>query len=275
MYLRKQEGFSLVEMVVTLGISGLFTVMFLRYSLNSQNQDRRARFEASINQTISVVQYAITKPDVCTKVFKDLEIPTASSTDLELIADSRSILKVGTYEDFDVSSIKLADSALSTSSFDLVIQFRPRSTSTLNSYISPSGSLVTKRISIVGVIQASPKKVRSCGPIISDTNATAKEVFCLNLGAITTWNSTTKVCSFKNTSFTCPVGQVPYTFGTGGIYCTSILNASKLDLTKLFNFSTVDCASKTYTFYQGTDRKIAIGCPPSPTDRARKLTLPP
>lgn len=275
MSLKKDDGFSLLELAVTLGISAITTVMFLRYSLNTQNQDRNARFLAAINETMSTVNYALTKPETCTAFFQGLDVPTATGTNISLGTPSRTLLQTGTYQDFQISSIKLSTSVLATSGFDLVIQFTPRTTSTFNSYFSPSNSVITKRVAVVGVLSSAPVKVKTCGPIISDSNATATEVFCTSISALTTWDSSSKVCSFKNTSFSCPAGQVPDTITATGIKCIPILYNNKFDLTKLFDFGMSTCTTKKYTLYQNAFNKIAIGCPPTATDLARDQNLPP
>lgn len=276
--MRNQRGFSLVELVVTLGISGIFTLMWMRYSLNSYNQDAHLRYLAEINSTLTTLQYALSKPEMCTKVFKDkTTVPDLNDylTGVELtdITNGREWIRVGEHPYFNVDKIQIYNSPISNSGFDLEIRFSPRTTSVFNSFFSGASKEIVKRYTIVGARNGNT--IISCGPIVSDINLKAKEEFCNSMTNLATWDTTVTppTCRFKHTSFTCPAGRVPKDIHkTTGLVCEHIAN--RVDLDELFDTSSVkNCPSKNYTLYQLPNGKITIGCPDA-TEAGVDVPLP-
>jgi prepilin-type N-terminal cleavage/methylation domain-containing protein len=256
-----QKGFSLIELTVTLAIAGIFIILFLRYSLNSMNQDAQLRFKAAVNESLTGVRNMISRPDKCTEIFKDKTVSPAG-TELVgglLINNGLSVvLQQGTFSEYKIESIKLEDSVLSNSSFDLSITYAPVSPAGLNSYFSAASTKITKSITIVGVKEGG--QVKSCGAIISEVNVMAKKKFCEKMGSMALWDSSSEKCVLNSTSFKCANGEVPhYMTSAATLSCLPI--GLKINFNNMFDFQNKDCPVKNYTFYQAADGRITVGCP--------------
>lgn len=268
-----KRGFTLVELAVTMGITGLMTVMFMRLSLSSYNQEAHLRYKASVNETLTIVQNALRDPNKCTEMFKDQTItPTGTELPDEGIMMGEgtrkvSLLKKGNYADFEVESILLADSVFTNTSFDIVINFEPRGITAFNSFFN-SGSKISKRITVVGIKEAG--KVKTCGPILSDTKLLVKKTFCDNMKSMGTWDG--EKCVLRHTPFKCNPPYIPYEMRSSGtLNCTHV--AHRVEYEKIFDFNPRDCTTKNYSFYQTPDGKITIGCP-TPAEKAAGVAVP-
>lgn len=277
MQLRNERGFSLVEIAVTLGISGIFTLMFMRYMMTSHNQDAHMNYLAQVNDTLTSLQYTLSKPDTCNKVFNGMTVSLAGTpvpaTGLKVV--DTVLLKTGDSTGFHVQDIKLYTSTISpNSAFDLEITFVPLDKSGFNMYFAPATSIIKKRMTIIGTRDAT-NKIASCGPIVSDVNEMAVVDFCTSLrdlGQIVVEDGVKK-CKYRSTYYKCDPPNVPSGFAnTGRISCTAI--AGRLTLENIFDFSMKECPTKVYTLYQDpTTKKMTVGCP-DPVTKNTDLPLP-
>jgi prepilin-type N-terminal cleavage/methylation domain-containing protein len=265
-----KRGFTLVELAVTLGITGLMTVMFMRLSLSSYNQEAHLRYKASVNETLAMVQNALRDPNKCTEMFKGQTI-TAGGAELPvgimMNGGTVNLLRKGNYADFEVESIKLADSVFTNTSFDVVIDFKPRGISAFNSFFN-SGSKISKRITVVGIKQAG--QVKTCGPTLSDTKLLVKKTFCNNMKSMGSWDG--EKCVLKYSTFKCNPPYIPYEMRNNGtLNCTHI--AYRVEYDNIFDFDSQECSSKNYSFYQNPEGKIRIGCPTA-AEKAAGVAVP-
>lgn len=260
--MNNRSGFSLIELTVTLGISGMITFMMMKYSLTSYNQDAQMRYLAKVNETMSTIQTFLSKPEQCTTILKGKTIsPTGDHVvgglALPVTGGIKQILQVAKYADFEVTEIKLSDSAFNNdSSFDLMVTFTPRTPVGMNSFFTASQISLTKRLTIIGSKNGATS-VKSCGAVVSDTNVLAKSVFCGSLGDIAEWDGAT--CKLKP-GFRCDPGFIPRSItNLGKLDCIHI--GSQVIFTKIFDFNARNCPTKVYSLYQTTTGQIAVGCP--------------
>jgi prepilin-type N-terminal cleavage/methylation domain-containing protein len=257
--IQNKRGFTLVELAVTLGITGLLTVVFMRFSMTTYNQEALLKYKASVNETLTLVQSALKDPNKCTEMLKGATI-TPNGTELPdgllLNGGTVSLLKTGKYGDFEVSNIMLAESVFHASSFDVVISFNPRGMTAVNSFFSASNSNITERITVVGLKETG--KVKTCGPILSDTRRLAKQRFCENMPKLA--KMVGDECVFVPTNIKCTPPEVPYQLRREGIFfCRHIANQVDFDL--IFDFNMNECTTKNYSFFLTPQGKITVGCP--------------
>jgi hypothetical protein len=248
------RGMTLVELTVTLAISGLVGILIMRHTQMTFSQESHLRYKAKVNESFTLFHNMISRQDKCTEMLKGkttsadgIEVPDG----LSINGTESIVLKQGIFDHFEIQSIKISDSVLSNNSFDVTVTYRP---SSLDQF---SSSPIVKKVTIVGVKEAAT--IESCGPVISEMNVVTKQYFCSKMGALANWDSVSGKCLLNN-AFSCSDGNVPqYISATGTISCVPI--AETVDFSKIFNFENHECPGKGYSFYQTIDGLITVGCP--------------
>lgn len=96
-----QRGVSLVQLVVAMGITGIFSVVMMRQQTNISKQQRRFKQKSDMTSFSSQIGMQLTSKQSCEASFKDLTLSTTDSTALTNLkmtlpnGENKTILEVG------------------------------------------------------------------------------------------------------------------------------------------------------------------------------------
>jgi hypothetical protein len=267
--IRNAFGFSMPEILVALGLMGGISLVTMKIVEDQKGNEAFIRGNAEIEKTISLLKTTLNDPENCRSILAgstlnatgtalgSLRIPLKTSPGQfkEILAANRK------YSDFETQGISLAVPAGSPpSTAEVQINFRIRSRNLslwgASTSTGPGDRIISKTIPVI--VSQTGTTLTDCGPVVSDTNATAKQKFCESLGGATTWNAPTQTCSYND--MTCPFGQVLVRLTSmGGAICEDIKNHIKLD--DLFDTSPCVSTGKFRIIDNGSG-KLRIDCAP-------------
>lgn len=269
MYLKTwtKQGFSLIELAVSMGLVGGVTLAAMKVMEDQSSNDAISRYKAEVQKTVLMVQRSLNNPSRCTEMLQG-KVITPSGTNLPngLIlnpadpARSTVLIRPGNVGSVRLTSLQVATSTFSNSSFDIRMTFTPQTAESVIPFFNSGRATITKTITLVGSLNAA-NVIQSCGPVVSESDEVSKKALCDGLSTtVATWNSSTKRCTLNLSNFKCPHPQVPTRLTRLGAYvCESI--ATQVDYSKIFDFNPVSCPTKQFALYLLPDGKISIGCP--------------
>ena len=268
-YLKAERGFSLTELMVTVGILGGVALVTMRLFEDQTNKEALIRSKSEIQKTISLVKQSLSKPVNCRLNLNPYTMPQIQATgttghphpNLKTYVSSTSTkLLLGSgmnYNHFKTDNILLFSVPGEPNKVRLQLKFLHKKKSSdgavSGNWTSVSESLFYT-VSINGL-----GRITDCGEVVSAANATAKEKFCKSLGSAAIWNASTGRCTFKQ--MTCPYGQVVMKLNTfGGVQCGQIKDY--INLHSLFDVSTCINSSGKYRIVYNGFGKLKVECIP-------------
>lgn len=270
MFLKRlaQKGMTLPEVMIALAIMsgiGLVTAKLMGDQAARQNQ---IKMSAEVNTFTATLQNFLSDSSQCKLMFKnkvltpgsDFTLGTPGTLDNSLLVfgpSGKTILAEKDYGMFSLAdqSVKLKESTYggnqaitanpdgsikaATGVYDLNITFTPK----VKSSLFTSNPSITKSIPIVLSFTTTggtnPRTITGCGPVIQDSNVTAKKTLCDSLGGYAQWDSAAGECKLQEIK--CPYGQAMIKMTSlGSKICAPIAN--QVDLSSIFNMSPVSCS---------------------------------
>lgn len=233
----KNNGFSLVEIMIALGVSAGVAVLAAKLLSDQQFNQNHLKMMSDIDKHQAIIQSTIKKPDVCNATFAGVTLPTGSSAEI-------SVPQVipATAADFRVLSMELRN-PLPSSRYasmrdkvkELVVTYelnRP--------YFS--NPLVQKSTHLFMTMDAAGL-FKECGSILEDTKTESLQKMCEALGSVNAeWltpvdyptmytgalSQTDLLAQYPNgkcqlKDVRCPLGQAPFKIDSlGGLKCHPI-----------------------------------------------------
>lgn len=271
MYLKAERGFSLTELMVTVGILGGIALVTMRLFEDQTNKEALIRSKSEIQKTISLVKQSLSNPVNCRLNLLYYTMPQIQATGttglshpiLRTLVSSNNnstklLLESGkTYNHFKMDRILLFSVTGEPNKVRLQLKFLHKKKSS-DGAVSGNWTSVSESL-FYTVSKDSLGQITDCGEVVSAANATAKEKFCKSLGSAAIWNASTGKCTFAQ--MTCPFGQVVMKLNTfGGVQCGPIKNYIKLD--SLFDVSTCINSSGKYRIVNNGSGKLKVECIP-------------
>lgn len=264
--IKNSKGFSLPEITVALGLVGGISVVTMKLIDEQRSNETYLRGNTEIQKAISTLKTALNDPENCKSLVGgraltpagvdvgSMTIPLKSSP-----GQFKEILKSNTkYYGFETSSIILREGAIPNTSANLELTFKikSRNMKLWGAVDEAKASDRTVKQTIPLLVTKLGANVSECGPVVSDANATAKEKFCLSLGAATSWDSLAKKCTYND--MRCPYGTTLVKLTSfGGKVCDPIKDHIKLDT--LFDEAPCTNAGKFRIINNGSG-KLKIDC---------------
>jgi prepilin-type N-terminal cleavage/methylation domain-containing protein len=269
MYLKAERGFSLTELMVTVGILGGIALVTMRLFEDQTNKEALIRSKSEIQKTISLVKQSLSKPVNCRLNLNPYTIPQIQATgttghphpNLKTYVSSTSTkLLLGSgmnYNHFKTDNILLFSVPGEPSKVRLQLKFLHKKKSS-DGAVSGNWTSVSESL-FYTVSKNSLGQITDCGEVVCAANATAKQKFCKSLGSAAIWNASTGKCTFAQ--MTCPFGEVVMKLNTfGGVQCGPIKDYIKLDT--LFDVSTCTNTSGKYRIVSNGAGKLKVECVP-------------
>lgn len=233
----KNNGFSLIEIMIALGVSAGVAVLAAKLLADQQFNQNHLKMMSDIDKHQAIIQSTIKKPEVCNATFAGVTLPTGSSAEI-------SVPQVipATAADFRVLSMVLRN-PLPSSRYatmrdkvkELVVTYelnRP--------YFS--NPLVQKSTHLFMTMDAAGLFIE-CGSILEDTKTESLQKMCEALGSVNAeWltpadyptmytgalSQTDLLAQYPNgkcqlKDVRCPLGQAPFKIDSlGGLKCHPI-----------------------------------------------------
>lgn len=275
-FLLSKSGFSMTELMVGVGLLGGVSLVTMKLMQNQAQNESNLKYSAAVNRAALLVQTMMNNNQRCNEMMVGRTRNTGSAFSLQ-VAMTGGGTQVMLAPDTEYSEgfyipadgIQLVTSSMGTGVTDLVLTFKTRSLAMAKRQTviktSTNASTITKRIPFV--TELTGDVIKSCGPVLSDSDVTAKKMMCDSLGAgAATWDNTTKTCLLREMK--CPAGMVPYQITSlGGMKCQNVTDPSVRD--QFFDYSASTCSpGQGVTLGAGADGKIkatctgvATGCP--------------
>jgi len=232
------NSYGTIKDTITLGVNS-------SSSGTSADSTRSAFYKGEVGKNLNI---SPNLPDAPTTA-------TNSSTE-----ETMEILKPDTkYKEFKTESIDvLQQNTAANNVVDLQVKFRIKSRDakrwTPFDSTSDDDIIITEKIPLI-ITRDSSNTITDCTAAVSESNSTAKEKFCKSLGAATTWDSTTKKCSFSGNA-QCPQGQVLKKMEGMSVVCEDVKN--QINLSELFDES--QCPSTGAYRIIESNGKLKIDC---------------
>lgn len=279
--IKDQLGVSLPELTVALGLMGGISLVTMKMMDEQVGNEALLKSRAEVSKTVSIVKNALNSGKNCRDVLGGRQVTatvgsnntvtSAGSISIQNItlkinrggaAQNRELLAQNTYYNgFKVDTIRLVRPVGSpANTANLEVAFRVKSKNVklwgAGAQDDPDDRILTERIPLI-VNFDSTNTLTDCGPVVSDSNATAKEKFCATLGSSATWNATTQRCEFND--MRCPRGEVMVSMTSiGGGNCQPI--HEQIDLNTLFSTQSCSWTGKVRIINDGG--KLRVDCPP-------------
>lgn len=275
----RQQGFSLLELTVTMGLMGLVSLFTIKIMEQQSMSQQSIEASAEINTMVSNIAQAINDPVKCNSMFYNKAagntfpglsyqivrpgLPTVTHRLVETLADHNKI-----YQDFyikDSSSIVLQyEPATGTARLDVTFHVQPLGTTQkANLYNNPNAKTIKRSIPF-NVVLSTANRVMYCGPVISSNAILAKQAACSALKNVGGWwNPSTNRCEIVKQS--CPFNRVFRGFtvdGSGKVIpdCQPASNYVKAE--DIFDLGhSMSCVGKTkWKFIVGPNNKLRLNC---------------
>jgi prepilin-type N-terminal cleavage/methylation domain-containing protein len=237
------KGFTLVEIMISLGLLSGISLVTIKMMENHANNQTVLKAKAEIQKTTLLIKAALQDPENCRYMFRDQTIGSYQSPvdigsplpidpmDPELPPGlyqryrnhanqtwelKELITPNSDYNGFRVGLIQLRypKSGLQTMA-ELVVNFKVEIKNFIFNDKKDGNEKIYPRVIPLTVKQIDDK-ITDCSPAVSDTNLVARKKFCLSLGGMAEWVN--GKCQFKEIS--CSPGQVPRKVAqTGQLTC--------------------------------------------------------
>lgn len=250
--------------MVAMGLMGGVSLIGAQLIKDNATNESNIRFKAEVAKATAIVQSHLADQNSCKGMlvgksvgnsYPNLTIVTRTGATIAILKDNSDNT---VYDAFTIPTggIRLEVSNLNNSKStvtDVVISFQIRSRSFFG---RKKGNIETivKRIPVKTEMNGTV--IKSCGPVLADSNLDAKKQLCDGLGTAATWTGTE--CRLNEVS--CPYGQVPYQLTSlGSMICVPV--DTKLDASQLFDFSVDPCGGTgKIRLGTGADGKIKAYC---------------
>ncbi len=271
------RGFSLTETLVAAGLLGGVSLVTMRLMENSAQNESYVRFRSEVSKAVAIITTHLNDPNSCKsilvgKTFLGTPVATPVSAGNYYNGDGviRMTNRLGTatitllqhnasYDGFRIPlggislQRNLADSA-TQKLVDLILVFDVKKLDVTSRKVG-SNQRITKKITMK--VEASGTTITSCGPIIAEANATAKQVLCTSLSSgAAYWDGTE--CRLK--AIRCPYGQVPFQMTSlGSVSCVPV--EQKIDPSQVFDYTIDTCLpGQSVRLTTGAGGKIKAEC---------------
>jgi hypothetical protein len=261
MKLFSQKGFTLVETLIGVGLLGGMSLVTMKIVEIQKGNEAFMQSSLEVEKTVNIVRQAINKPKNCIEMLagKRVNLSTAQFDMLKISSPGQlpstpvmtALLKSNTnYGNFylkdypskpAIDLVSTATSNLNTA--DLVIRFRIKKLSLLSwgSRENADDTVIEKKIPVV--VTLTGDQVKSCGPLLSDSNLAAKKAFCqTTMSTVADWNGSK--CVLRRLA--CDKGFVPQDIkelGDLGTKCKPI--SEQVSVSKIFNTANPKCIITT------------------------------
>jgi prepilin-type N-terminal cleavage/methylation domain-containing protein len=247
--LLRHFGFSMTELMVAMGLLGGVSLVGMQLFQETASNDSYLRFKSEVAKATAIIQTHLSDQNSCkTMIVGKVRQAYGAGlgftplTMVERRGGTIILLKEGEYDGFTIPSggIKLETSKMESGTntvTDLVLTFQIRGRSFKERKAGDMDTIV-KRIPVRTEMNGST--IRSCGPVVADTNADAKKQLCDSLGIkVAKWITSTGECQLIN--FKCDYGQVPSQLTSLGQFeCVPVQEG--LDPNTFFDFSSDTCS---------------------------------
>lgn len=284
MSVKNQKGFSLPEIMVALGLMGGISLVTMKLVQESSNNEVILKSKAEIQKTTALIKGVLNDPEACrkmlnqnvvssipTNIIKPADVPnlnfdgTPNPNGLyQRLRDNsfkRLLVPDTKYIGFRTGAITIAPPISGTPNVaDLVIDFRVERKANMFSDGNDSNDLIiSQRIPFIyaGTPSGANTIISDCGPVLSESNETAKQKLCASLGQMAEWDSTLKTCRFQTKK--CPFGQAMIKVGSNGDpVCRNI--DEMLDANQLIDVTPCQSTSGRYKIGVNGSGKLKINC---------------
>ena len=283
--LLRNSGMSMTELMVGAGLLGGISLVMMRVTQQNSANEAYMRFSASVNKAALQVQNNINNKSRCSEMLVgevrdttpypgnsptgrvcggqggacSYSLRTTKGTGYEVLLAADTEYAEGFY--IPPYGIQLAQSSMGAAVSELIITFKMRNrvlsknAANIKDTAAANQGTIVKRIPFVSELAGATLK--SCGPVVSDSDLAAKEVLCRSLGAAGTWTGSN--CILREVK--CPAGQVPSQMTSLGTFiCISVLNNEMRDA--LFDYSDSTCppGQNAISLAAGAGGKIRVVC---------------
>ncbi len=280
--MKLQKGFTLVELVVTLGLMGMVSLITMKVMENQSAAQLSVEATAEINTTVSLIAGAINDPIKCNQMFAGrninsvinelrYQVPTSAPPADVYLLQSRNVGKIYRYFYIDDGDMTLSQDSSNMGMANLNIFFNVQSmaiSQKINLFAHINSRTVRRQIPF-NVVTDAALNILSCGPLASRSNLVAKQIACeslVNTGLVY-WDTGLARCRLRRN--VCPYGTIPINFdATGNIRCQT--GQSQVRVEEIFDLSymTNSCAGSGHLKrYWGivadpSSGKLRINCTP-------------
>lgn len=278
--MKLQKGFTLVELVVTLGLMGMVSLVTMKVMENQSAAQLSVEATAEINTTVSLIAGAINDPIKCSQMFvgrninsviNELRYQVTTSlppADVYLL-QSRNAGKIYRYFYIDDGDMTLSQDPSNMGMANLNIFFNVQSmaiSQKVNLFNQINSRTVRRQIPF-NVVTDAGLNILSCGPLASRSNLVAKQIACegLQRSGIVEWHAATSRCRVKRNL--CPRDQIPVNFHPdGSIKCDSARNQVRVEEVFDFTYMTNSCFGSGQKLWSvvadPSSGKLRINCTP-------------
>lgn len=254
--MKLQRGFTLVELVVTLGLMGMVSLITMKVMENQSASQLSVEATAEINSTVSLIAGAINDPVKCNQMFagrninsviNELRYQVTTSVppaDVYLL-QSRNAGKIYRYFYIDDGDMTLSQDPTNMGMANLNIFFNVQSmaiSQKINLFSHINSRTVRRQIPF-NVVTDAALNILSCGPLASRSNLVAKQIACESLDntGLVVWDAGSSRCRLRKNI--CPPGQIPVNFdAAGNIRCRTGGNQVRVEEIFDLSYMTNSCA---------------------------------
>ncbi len=275
----------MTELMVGAGLLGGISLVMMRVTQQNSSNEAYMRFSANVNKAALQVQNNINNRTRCSEMLVgevrdttpypgnsatgrvcggqggacSYSLRTTKGAGYEVLLAADTEYAEGFY--IPPYGIQLAQSSMGAAVTELIITFKMRNkvlsknAANIKDTAAANQGTIVKRIPFVSELAGTTLK--SCGPVVSDSDLAAKEVLCRSLGAAGTWTGSN--CILREVK--CPAGQVPSEMTSLGTFiCISVLNNAMRD--SLFDYSDSTCppGQNAISLAAGAGGKIRVVC---------------
>lgn len=270
MYLRSQKGFTLPEIMISMGLLAGVGLITMKLMSDQSNNQAFLKTSADISGAVSKIESYLSNPVTCKAMLGGKLVPATSgasqavgvsgTVEASVLNYTRpqggvvNVLGEANYGNFSIpdNGIKLEGSAFGQTVAEMVITFRIEN----KSFLARGKNDITKRIQFV-VKKDAGNLIENCGPVLKDSEAAAKKKMCLSLGGAATWSDVAGTCTLRSVS--CPHGQVATRLTSlGGIICEPLI--PKLNMSDLFDTTPSACGANPNYQIVSQGGKFRIRC---------------
>lgn len=273
----KHFGFSLVEIMIALGVSAGVAVLAAKLLSDQQFNQNHLKMMNEIDKHQAIIQSTIKKPDVCNATFAGVTLPTGSSAEINV----PQVIPV-TAADFRVVSMILRN-PLPTSQYssmrdkvkELIVTYELS-----RSYFS--NPIIQKSTHLFMTMDAAGQ-FRECGSVLEDVKAESLQKMCEALGSVNaewltpddypsmytgTLSQADLLAQYPNgkcqlKDVRCPLGQAPFKIDSlGGLKCHPI-SSRFVDLNSKIDSTPKNCVGSDSIQIIESGGKFTLLCSPS------------